>query len=340
MLNSNKTREQFKSDILLKFKKKESVAIYAPQNVGKTYILKELYNTMVSNNSKCIYLNLDNIFTVDELYSFFKTKTKEILNIHFDDMFGSNITKIEYIFETFCKIVEEKDEQIYFFIDNFCNYGKLESINRKNEELIEIFNRIFVNCQNIIFCFTIDNGYGIDLFEDYRSELYAFCKVITLYPMSEKEIMSVIVNLFNKNNIEIDTDVIMHLMAKAHNTIYYTTKICEVLKFVNKKSLTKRDIDVIVQNLYCEFFIENFVLKLNSVRGKKYLTDILWLIANDRNPYDLQRVVGSKGNIAKLLGQLERDGYIIKIKEPKNAYIIFDPFLKKYILENFVKDVR
>ena len=106
------------------------------------------------------------------------------------------------------------------------------------------------------------------------------------------------------------------------------------MKYKNKVS--KADIDIIFDEIYSNFLVENYCIQLNFIRGKKYLSDILYYIAIDKNPYDeLLTKVGNRGNISKMIKTLEKENLITKIKEPKVRYIIYDPFLKKYILDNF-----
>lgn len=322
------SRLEIKNFIIDNLHKNISLAIYALNHIGKTYLLNQIYNE-IKNNEETIYIDMNYIYNLEDLYKIFKINIKRIFENKFDDVFDDDLKKIEFIFNLLGKRAENENKTIYIFIDNF---EKIEDIQSSKLDLNYIFNDSFIKYQNLTFCLTINNSFGIDMFEDIKSPLFSFCKVIKIPPLSEKEISVYLYQTLKK--IEPTQDLVFYIMKKTNNMIYYIDKICNVLKYKNKA--TKKDIDIIFEEIYKNFLVENYSIQLNLIRGKKYLSDILYLIATNKNPYDeLLIKVGNRGNISKMIKTLEKANLICKIKEPKVKYVVLDPFLKKHILKNF-----
>lgn len=324
------TREDIENFIISNLQKKRSFAIYALKYMGKTYLLNQIYKE-IKEKKDTIYIDMSYIFNLEDFYNIFKINIKRIFKNKFDDVFDDDLKKIEFIFNLLGKKAENENRDIYIFIDNF---EKIEDIQNSKLDLNYIFNNSFINFQNLIFCVTINNSFGIDTFKDFKSPLYSFCEVLDLPNLSEKEIS---IYLYKElKELEITQDLVFYIMKKTNNIIYYIDKICSILKHKNK--ITKEDIDKILNEIYKNYLIELYNIKLNSIRGKKYLSDVLYLIATNKNPYDeLLIKVGNRGNISKMIKTLEKENLICKIKEPKVKYIIYDPFFKKYVLENFAR---
>lgn len=322
--------EDYKNYIKNNLRNKQSTAIYALKHTGKTHLLNLIYDEM-KEKRETIYINMEYIFNQEDLYLAFKSNVERIFNITFDDVFDDDLGKIEFIFNTLGNRSEMEKKTIYIFINDF---EKFEDIQNMKLDLNKVFHSSFINYQNLIFCVTVSNTFGVDTFEDYKSILFNFCEIVYLKNLSEKELVVYIYDCLK--NADISQNLVFYLMEKTNNMIYYIKKICKLLRC--KKRIDEELIDLVIDEIYSDFSKELYSSRLDKIRGKKHLSKALYLIATDKNPYDvLLTKVGNRGNIAKIIKSLEKEGFIAKIKEPRIKYIVFDPFLKRYILENFEK---
>ncbi|MBR8466486.1 hypothetical protein KDE13_09080 [Campylobacter sp. faydin G-140] len=328
-------RQRFYCDFEERIKNGESLALYAPEFSGKTYFAKTIYDELKTKRK--VFLDMNNIYNIDDLYLFFKQTSQDFFKISFDNLFEVDIARIKHVFEIFCNNVSKDNTSFYLFIDNFEKINTIQAF--KNKDFIKVFNDCFIQCQNLIFCFTLNNSDGVDLFKNVNSELYGFCSVEELPQQSKEELTHFVVNFFNDNKLKIDMKIVYAIIDKTNGLIFYIKRICDELALIRKDNLTIYDLDCVIDKIY-KNYQNYFLLKLNPLRGKKYITSVLYAIANDISPYEaLFFKIGDKSHISKMISRLESDDIIIKVKENKNKHIVFDPFLRRYILETFVKNL-
>lgn len=327
------SRKEFKKSVLRKFQKKQSVAVFAPKYFGKSTFLHSLHDELAKAGETTVFLKLECIFSPEDLFEAMRREIQRIFDISFNS-FQNDIAATEQlkdVFIAFGRLAEEAKRTIYFFIDEF---DEIEKIQSSKLELNSVFNDSWMPFSDVIFCLSIKNSFGIDIFRNPKSSLYGFAEVLNLPKLSNIETASYLVTEFNEADLNIDHALIGEIIRRTNNLPFYVKSVCRELILSRRgQEVTEADLNAAIDEVYRREKIV-FMLQLKFLRGKKHGSAILLKVVKGENPYDLVNETGVvKSNIAAWLSILEKENLIYKNKVGKAKFTLFDPFLRRYILE-------
>lgn len=327
------SRKEFKKSVLKKFREKQSVAVFAPKYFGKSTFLHSLHDELAKAGETTVFLKLECIFSPEDLFEAMRREIQRIFNISFNS-FQNDVAATEQLKDVFIalgRLAEEAKRTIYFFIDEF---DEIEKIQSSKLELNNVFSDSWMPFPDVIFCLSIKNSFGIDMFRNPKSSLYGFAEVLNLPKLSNIETASYLVAEFSEASLNIDHALIGEIIRRTNNLPFYVKSVCRELILSRRgQEVTEADLNAAIDEVYRREKIV-FMLQLKFLRGKKHGSAILLKVVKGENPYDLVNETGVvKSNIAAWLSILEKENLIYKSKAGKAKFTFFDPFLRRYILE-------
>ncbi|QKF93233.1 hypothetical protein [Campylobacter sp. CCUG 57310] len=327
-------RQQLKSEIIQTLLIGKSVAIYAPQFFGKSVFLEQIRDDL-SSSKIVIFLKFEFIFSLDDFFLKLKNEMRTVLNVDFESKRADSLERLEGIFKALLYEAKSRNKQIFVLIDDFDEIEKIQSTNK--QELNSVLNSVFGNQRSVIFCLNVNSPFWVDMFENKKSILFDFANVFTLPRLQDQEIAKFIKDEFKESDLEISEASIKLIIENTNNMPYYVGSVCREIilnkhEKIDDKAIMSAVDEVYHQNKYI------FMLQMRAIKGRKYISQILLKIAKGENPYTLiyteENLV--KSNLFFLLSSLEKENMILKIKKAKEKpiFLIYDPFFKRYILEN------
>ncbi|HDX6248306.1 TPA: hypothetical protein RPW15_001871 [Campylobacter fetus subsp. venerealis] len=326
-------RNEFKKLVFEKLNTGKNIAIYAPQFLGKSSFF-DLLIEETKNGNIIVLVKFEYIFCLDDFYTKIKNEIKNIFKIDYESKKEDTLERLKDELVKFCELCNGLDKRVFFFIDDFDEVEKLQGVKM---ELNKVLKESFSDKENIVFCFAIKSSFGADVFTSKKSDLFEFAEILDLPRLTNEEVANFFQSELNEYGIKIPQSLIELVANETNNMPYYFRSVCSEI-ILNRRTdiseVSKED----VLNAIDEVYKKNryiFMLQMRGIKGRKYISQILLKIAIGANPYELVSTEATlpKSNLSTLLSSLVKENMIVKVKEPKSMFVIYDPFLKRYILE-------
>jgi hypothetical protein len=351
----------------LYFRERGNIALFGSTNSGKTtfcYQVKELVqHAIYFNIIQDIYSENDlseKIYSI--LYSSFglHCKNTDFSSIEAFSNLINAVDRDKYFVEDVLLALSDKephakykcalqlidkfavrfDKNILFIIENFVDFDELYTTTAEADEVFQLTCKIFREYKRVLFIFTGKNEKFCKLFTSSKSSLYKFARVIDM-PQITYDAYNKYINQWLTVDDQVSKEIIE---AGEYNPQYINEILRELLihRMISEdSSVLKNHVAIAADKVY-QNNIPFLNLRLKAVRGKKYLSAILSLIAQNRSPYEFKETI--KSTINRCLSILLDEGLIFapnnknrvyNKEHRKKNYEISDPLLKKHILSLF-----
>jgi AAA+ ATPase superfamily predicted ATPase len=333
----------------------QSVVLIAPRRYGKSSILLETLNRLKTKNVYRGYIDIFSTPTkrilsekitetvlsnkkLDIAFHKMKTNIKEILKqielkqsiedfefiLDFADKQSDSNILLSKAIDFINDFSKKNNRKIVFGMDEFGDLQKLNGI-----EIIKLFRSKLQIQSNASYIFSGSyESVMNELFVSSKSPFYRFARIIKLDRISHQDFSTYIKKVFEKINIEIETDAIGKILNFTNGHPYYTQLVCQQIQLNHKpgKLVKKKDIyDYIEESMHAEInYIE--ILWSELTRSKENIEVLLSLSMDETSIYSSQDV--KKINVARVLNRLKNRGIVNK---EGRSYVLTDPLLQYWI---------
>ena len=329
-------RKDFKNEVLARLRAGERIAIFAPQFFGKTTFLTQIYEELIQSDDIVFFIKFEQIFNAFDFFG----KISEEIKAHFGlnlDLDESDITSsLINAFYVIGRLSEKGNKRIFILMDDFDEIVNTQSI---KFELNKAFNEVFTHFNKVIFCFSIKTIIGVNFFNHKKSSFLNFAKVIDLPKFSDIDAALYLIENLKEVDIRVcNESLIKKILRTCKSMPYYLNSFCREFLFiknakgVDELEVNEEDFNKAFDEIY-ESEKYSFSLKMRSIKGRKYYSQIILKILQGENPYDLSQMLGNKAVVATILSDLEKENIIERDKKRKPTDKIYDPFLERYLLE-------
>ena len=313
-------RKDFKNEVLAKLRAGERIAIFAPQFFGKTTFLTQIYEELIQSDDIVFFIKFEQIFNA---FDFFVKISEEIkahfgLNLDLDESdIASSLINAFYVIG---RLSEKGNKRIFILMDDFDEIVNTQSI---KFELNKAFNEVFTHFNKVIFCFSIKTIIGVNFFNHKKSSLLNFAKVIDLPKFSDIDAALYLIENLKEVDIRVcNESLIKKILRTCKSMPYYLNSFCiEFLFIKNAKGVDELEVNEEDFNKAFDEIYESekysFSLKMRSIKGRKYYSQIILKILQGENPYDLSQMLGNKAVVATILSDLEKENIIERDKKRK-----------------------
>lgn len=341
----------------------QSVVLIAPRRYGKTSVALELLRNLRKSGYFVAEIDMfdvtdkrhlagkiiesclkNNPVPIDKYWQKLKNGTLSVLSML---KFKPSDEEMEMVLQLGMPSVDEDKllDNALDFPEKFCLRHKKKMIMFMDElqevikiggdQLLKKMRAKFQRHQSVTYLFAgSQESLMTELFQFKQHAFYRFGRLFEIGNIARKDFAPYISSAFAREEIKIDSgymDIILDITA-GHP--YYTQLLCQMM-YIGCLKRQKRNIDktdiIVAEDNVVEHEQALFDEVWKEIGEKKYSRHIISLIAQGLSPYSYKST--SKENIARILADLARYGYISKTGSGKGIkYNLKDPFFKKYIL--------
>jgi len=229
------------------------------------------------------------------------------------------------------KFSKRYKKNMILFLDEF-----QEIIKIGGEQLLKKMRAKFQRHKNVVYIFAgSQESLMKDLFQSKQHAFYRFGRLFEIGEISNIDFIPYIMRSFENEGIEITKECTQKILSITDGHPYYTQLLCQMIYIncltQNKIIVEEKDVGL-AQLSVVEHELAYFDEIWKELGNKRFSRNIIIKIANAESPYSYSGT--TKENIARILNDLTRYGYLSKSGKGKNIeYRIKDPFFKKYILD-------
>jgi hypothetical protein len=342
-----------------------NMALFGAANSGKTVFCQQIEKLV----EHAIYINItENVYSENDLaekiyatlYSNFGLPSKStdfvsaesfgelIAGVNDERYFfgdtvyaiGVQHKKYQHALELVDKLAIKFDKNILFIIENIADFNQLYTVVAEANEAFELTCKIFKQYERVLFIFTGKSEKFCKLFTLNKSSLCRFAKIVDMPTITYSEYEKYI----NRWGIT-DKKIIQKIVETCEYNPQFINEILRELLIYRIISDSDITVDDDIKSAVDKVYFNNIAflnLRLKNIRGKKYLSTILGLIAQNKNPYEFKETI--KSTINRCLSVLLDEGLIFAPNDMKKTYDkehrkktyeISDPLLKRHILHLF-----
>jgi AAA+ ATPase superfamily predicted ATPase len=340
-----------------------NTTLVSPRRMGKTGLIHRTLENCKSGFG-CVYVDIMPTRSIEDfnrvlseaIFRQFPEKTsigKKFLTflrgfrplISYDMLTGQPQIEISYQMETqkpqtlksILQFLNQQDKKIIVAIDEF---QQITTYPEKNMEAVLRSEIQFLNNVSFIFCGS-KRSVMYDMFSNVKRPFYQSTSFVNLGKIDKKEYTKFIYKHFNNNNIEIERDCIDFILEWTKAYTFYTQYICNKIFSYGDATITLE-----IAKRACRETLNEQATTFNQLR--QLLTSAQWnyLIAIAKEGkisqptaqnFLMKHKIGTPSNSKRLLKTLcEKDLILEQISLHETTYEIYDMFLYRWLLENYI----
>lgn len=292
------------------------------RDIAECIIEKTLNSLGIKGKLRKIWRDVDFTFSVKVKYQ--ELEIEPLLQLFKEG--GNEWSLLEEALELSEKVATQFKKHVVVFYDEF---GELSSL---GERVIKLFRSVLQRHKHVSYLFAGSQETVMNrIFLDKSGAFYRFGELIYLKELDREDVFNYILETYPQTQQKADLkdmSLLDAILTELGGHPYYTGQVISHLE--RNKHAT---LDEYYKFLYDDLFIrEEAYLSLQVSRIKERLNalSVIRLLALDLNPYAESEL--QEHHVYKLLKYLLESGYIRR--ESHGKYILTDPLLKKYLIDN------